>query len=153
MKKILSAGIIIISIATWGYADDINTGQMTQLKHDGHVAGADYPLPVSALPYAGCNYAYHEASGTLTDHAIVTVGTGHTIRVYGIEVHSLDLVNKGVVRFEDSDNATFYAGYLGTAPSAFGTQVNFATNGITLKVTTSGATAIVIHYVDVYGGI
>ncbi len=107
---------------------------------------------MAALPYSGCGYKYYESSAAVTNYALITVGVSLRIQVYGIEIHSLDTVNKGIVRFQDSDNTAFYAGYLGTAPSAFGTQINFETTGNILKVTTSGATAIVVHYI-VTGGI
>lgn len=138
MKKCLGVLIILMSISSMAFAQDIATA----IKQDDATK-----LHVSALPYPGCQYLYHEDTGTLTNHVLLTALVGQTLRIYGIEVHSLDAVNKGVIRFEETDGTTFYAGYLSTCPSAFGTSIRYEIlTGLSLKVTTPGATAIVIHY-------
>ncbi|MFA4871323.1 MAG: hypothetical protein WC623_24200 [Pedobacter sp.] len=116
-------------------------------------AGGDQAIKgtvtTSVLPYPGCSYLYYGTDTAVSNHVLITVATGHTIKVYGIEIHSLDTVNKGVAKFQNTDDSIFYQGYLGVAPSAFGTQINYSVSGLSLKVSTLGATAIVVHYIDV----
>lgn len=138
MKRILLAGLICLFFASVVSAQEVATA----VKQDN-----SEKLKVSVLPYPGCSYLYYENMGTLTHHALITVPTEHIIHVYGIEVHSLDTVNKGTIFFENADNSRFYPGYLSTAPSAFGTTINYSVIGTSLKVSTSGATGIVIHYI------
>lgn len=103
-------------------------------------------LQASVLLYPDCSYFYQKNMSAVTNHALITCTAGQTIKLYGIDIHSLDTVNQGLVFFQNEDNSEFYPGYLATAPSAFGTQLNYTVQGLSLKVTTSGATGIVLHY-------
>lgn len=142
MKKLIVLfGILCLTISNVS-AQEI----ATSIKQDDA-----YRLHASVLPYPGCTYVYFEITGTVTNHILFT-NTAGNIRIYGLEVHSMDTVKEGGIFFQNTDNSHFYGGYLATAPSAFGTQLNHPLQGSSLKVTTPGSVTIGIHYKSLAGG-
>lgn len=174
MKKIAIIIISLSLFLTNGFAADINTGQTIRgtvnigdtpatngvgnyVYRDGvwqkmTVSLDGYTLVQeqgSKNPLSGTTYLYYETTGTVTNTKITpTMPAGTNVWISAIDVHSLDTTNKGLVRFyfASSGGELFYTGYLGTAPSAFGTNLYTSGTNAGIWATTPGACAIVIHY-------
>ncbi|MFA4854039.1 MAG: hypothetical protein WC616_01635 [Candidatus Omnitrophota bacterium] len=139
MKKLLLAAIIYLFSTSFVSAQDI----AMPIKQDDPTK-----LHISALPYPGCTFLYYGTGTAVSGHVLLTVAAGHTIHIYGYEIHSLDEVNKGIFYFNNTDNSPFYSTYLDTK-GAIGNDANMIVTGLSLKMTAPGATSIILYYIDV----